>query len=398
MIKLGSLFDGIGGFPHSAQRHGITPVWASEIDPYCVSITKRHFPDMQHLGDICQINGADIEPVDIITFGSPCQDLSIAGKQAGLQGERSGLFWEAIRIIDEMREATNGKYPRWAVWENVPGVLSSNDRLDFRAVLQAFTKIDIPMPYTGRWAGAGMVRGGKCDVAWRILDAQYWGVPQRRRRVFVVADFAGERTGTVLFKPESLRGNATPGRSAGEKPAGHAGGGFAANMWPEAAQGENIIVRMREGQNGCGGRGPLISKDKSLTLATGNDQVVFAYDARGHGDGKTINTITRNNGDRITDYTPLCIAHGQGNAEICDNISPTLNCTHWQPYIADGGYIVRRLTPVECERLMGFPDDWTACGHDGKAISDTRRYRAIGNSVAVPCVEYIMAGIAEMEV
>lgn len=224
-MKLGSLFDGISGFPYSAQRHGITPVWASEIEPAAVSITKRHFPGMKHLGDITKINGAEIEPVDIITFGSPCQDLSVAGKRAGLDGARSGLFGEAIRIIDEMRSNTNAEYPRFAIWENVPGALSSGNGLDFKAVLQSFAGREIPMPDSGRWAGAGMVRGGRCDIAWRILDAQYWGVPQRRRRIFLIADFSGKCAAEILFKPESLRGNFAQSGTQGQETAGRAGNG-----------------------------------------------------------------------------------------------------------------------------------------------------------------------------
>jgi DNA (cytosine-5)-methyltransferase 1 len=144
---------------------------------------------MEHMGDITELDGATLAPVDIITFGSPCQDLSVAGKRAGLSGERSGLFSEAIRIIDEIRRATNGKYPTWAVWENVPGALSSGQPkgADFASVLEAFTKTTVPIPRSGRWAGAGMVRGDRVAVAWRVLDAQYHGVPQRRRRIFLVA-------------------------------------------------------------------------------------------------------------------------------------------------------------------------------------------------------------------
>lgn len=151
MLKLGSLFDGAGGFPFAAQQYGIEPVWASEIEPFPIAVTRKRFPQMQHLGDVGKINGAEIDPVDIITFGSPCQDLSVAGKRAGLEGERSGLFMEAIRIIKEMRRSTNGRYPTIAIWENVPGAYSSNKGEDFRAVLEAFCKVvdenaDVPRP------------------------------------------------------------------------------------------------------------------------------------------------------------------------------------------------------------------------------------------------------------
>ena len=190
-MTLGSLFDGIGGFPLSACKAGITPVWASEIEPAPISITKRHFPNMRHLGDITAINGADIEPVDIITFGSPCQDLSITGRRAGLDGEKSGLFLEALRVIKEMRNATNGEYPARIVWENVPGAFSTQRGRDFQTVIQEIAKlaeadISIPRPTkrTG-WLAAGGVMGDCWSLAWRVLDAQYWGVPQRRRRIFL---------------------------------------------------------------------------------------------------------------------------------------------------------------------------------------------------------------------
>lgn len=165
-LTLGSLFDGIGGFPLAAQRCGIKTVWASEIEPACIEITKRHFPQMEHLGDITQINGGKITPVDIISFGSPCQDLSTAGKQKGLSGERSGLFLDAVRIIYEMRRATNGRYPTFIIWENVSGAFSSNGGNDFRIVLEKITNANIPMPKSGKWATAGMVRGCRGGQAW----------------------------------------------------------------------------------------------------------------------------------------------------------------------------------------------------------------------------------------
>lgn len=202
-LKLGSLFDGIGVFPLAAVHCGMESVWASEIEARPISITKRHFPDMLHLGDITKISGAEIPPVDVITFGSPCQDLSQIGTRNGFAGKKSSLFYQAMRIIEEMRYATNGRYPAFTVWENVAGAFSSNDRLDFAAMLSAFTGAEVSVPPRG-WAHAGMVRGGHADTAWRLLDAQYWGEPalvQRRKRVFVVADFAGQRAGEVLFKP-----------------------------------------------------------------------------------------------------------------------------------------------------------------------------------------------------
>ena len=221
-MKLGSLFDGSGGFPMAGAINGIEPVWASEIEPYPIKVTKARFPQMKHLGSVLDVNGAEVEPVDIITFGSPCQDLSVAGKQAGLhKGERSNLFFEAIRIIKEMREATDGKYPRIAVWENVPGAYSSNKGEDFRAVLQAFCEVreqaaDVPMPKGNKWATAGCIVGTGYSVAWRTLDAQYNGVPQRRRRIYLIADFGSERAGEILFEQEGSYWNTAKGASERE--------------------------------------------------------------------------------------------------------------------------------------------------------------------------------------
>lgn len=220
-ILLGSLFDGSGGFPLAGSLCGITPVWASEIEPYPIAVTRSRFPNMKHIGSVTVIKGNEVEPVDVITFGSPCQDLSVAGKRAGLKHEdngdeettRSGLFMDAIRIIKEMREATNGIYPRIALWENVLGAFSSNKGEDFKVVLEEFIKVVeptapvLPSPDKGKWPYEGCYMGEGWSVAWRVLDAQYWGVPQRRRRIYLVADFRGERAGEILFKREGLRGN-----------------------------------------------------------------------------------------------------------------------------------------------------------------------------------------------
>ena len=205
-LTMGSLFDGIGVFPLAASRHGIVPVWASEIVPDAISITKRHFPEMVHLGDITELSGSKIPAVDVITFGSPCQNFSQIGDKSGIQGVKSSLFYQAIRIIDEMRNASGNRFPAIAVWENVIGARLSGNRLDYLSVLRAFTGAEIPMPASGQWADAGMVRGRRCDLAWRILDAQYWADPRiaRRQRIFLVADFTGQRAGEILFKSRPL--------------------------------------------------------------------------------------------------------------------------------------------------------------------------------------------------
>ena len=631
-LTLGSLFDGIGGFPYAASFYGIRPLWASEIIPECISVTQKHFPEMEHVGDITKLYGGTLPPVDIITFGSPCQDLSVAsGKRLGLAGERSGLFLEAVRIIREMQEATNGEYPKFALWENVPGALSSSSRRDFKAVLEAFTEAEVPMPGSGRWANAGMVRGRGADLAWCVYDAQYFGTAQRRRRIFLIADFRGQRSGEILFVPKSLSGyfaaGGTPRQGTAayaQSGAGTAGAGidgYNAQMTGHVAAtlgtncgmstGRNGVIEMLTGMGaavsaismrircGCegGGKGPLLQIEKSGTLATGNDQYLFApknaveiLNDQGGGSisvekggvSPTLRSQTHGNlpitayaiqgsmigrtdgngpqGDGINenvsftlntiDRHAVCMATGQSNAEIMEEKSPTLVAGHEQPIVthpqiagtlcasgaglsrpagqgneldfcvvsagfkhkagsqsgsigfqeetaptllagqqsavmkayvigayhsggmlsdnpqsgfyeadtsrtldlnggnpccnqggmavvegadgpeaaavdcrnlretdevsgtllakaASGGYslnyqnpvrtglCVRRLTPTEAERLQGYPDGWTETGADGRAISDTKRYQMLGNSVAVPCVAYIMQGIRD---
>lgn len=241
-MKLLSLFDGSGGFPLAGAMCGITPVAASEIEPFPIRVTTKRFPQMKHLGDISKINGAEIEPVDVITFGSPCQDLSVAGKRKGLnhselgdeETTRSGLFMEAVRIIREMKEATNGQYPTFAVWENVPGAYSSNKGEDFRIVLEELEKTAcngadiVPKPPKGKWLNAGEIVGDNYSIAWRTLDAQFWGVPLRRRRIYLVADFRGKRAGKILFEREGLRGDFTQSRTPWQRTAGNVENGTGA--------------------------------------------------------------------------------------------------------------------------------------------------------------------------
>ena len=224
-MKLGSLFDGSGGFPLAGALFGIEPVWASEIEPFPIRVTKQRFPGMKHLGSVTDVRGDQIEPVDIITFGSPCQDLSVAGKQLGIHdGERSSLFFEAIRIIKEMRNETANEYPRFAVWENVPGAFSSNEGDDFGAVIRAFCSVceedaDVPRPQGGIWESAGCVLGNGYSIAWRVYDAQYWGVPQRRKRIYLVADFRSERAAEILFEPKGVCWDSETSRKARENAA-----------------------------------------------------------------------------------------------------------------------------------------------------------------------------------
>ena len=233
-MTLGSLFDGSGGFPLGGLLAGITPLWASEIEPFPIRVTTKRLPSVKHLGDISTVDGAKIAPVDIITFGSPCTDMSVAGKRAGLDGRQSCLFYQAVRIVKEMRCATDGKYPRFIVWENVPGAFSSNKGEDFKAVLEAVCSvkdesISVPGPPKGKWANAGTVVGDGFSLAWRVLDAQFWGIPQRRKRIYLVADFAGGSAGKVLFESEGVSGYSAEGFRAWQGAAGSVAEGAGAS-------------------------------------------------------------------------------------------------------------------------------------------------------------------------
>lgn len=470
-MTLGSLFDGSGTCPLAAAMCGITPVWASEIEPYPIRVTRKNFPSMRHLGDITKIRGAEIEPVDIVTFGSPCQDLSAAGAQKGLvEGKRSSLFFDALRIICEMREATNGKYPRYAVWENVPGALSSNQGRDFLAVLQAFVEAaggrdaDVPEPErkgkSGRlaWRNAGCILGDGYSIAWRVLDAQYWGVPQRRKRIFLVCDFAGGRAGEILFKREGLLGDFKACGEARQEDSGAAVGSaggdcraFHLQQDPISGQVSPCIGAQRQATVGVvyditGAKSNSMKsptpdscfreRDVSRTLDTwvdtpecnqGGNVVVYAaycrnlrlteevsgtlqakenggyslnyqnpvvYDARGNGDGKIVPTTTGDHESRVTDYTALVVGNGQLNQMSMSDKAGALNCMHDQQAVLLKRlwhYIVRRLTPLECCRLQGFPDWW----EDGVNGSDSARYKMWGNGMALPCVLYVMEGITD---
>ena len=340
-LTLGSLFDGSGGFPLGGLLAGITPVWASEIEPFPIRVTTKRLPFMKHYGNISAMDGGKIEPVDIITFGSPCQDMSVAGRRDGLDGSRSSLFYEAVRIIKEMRCATDDRYPRYIVWENVPGAFSSNKGEDFKAVLEAVIGIaepnaEVPMPEKARWPYADLYMGDGWSVAYRTLDAQYWGVPQRRRRIYLVADLAGGGAGKILFESEGLSGYSAAGfrswqRTARrlESGAGAAGiclndqGGDRMEVSEDVAAtlraethghlpcivdeaiplehhpidsritmtdngkvqtqtsrmgtgGNNVplVMKIRSGCEG-GGKGALVQTDKSATLSCNNDQTVF---------------------------------------------------------------------------------------------------------------------------
>ena len=317
-MTLGSLFDGSGGFPLGGVLAGITPIWSSEIEPFPIRVTTARFPNMKHYGDISTIDGSELEPVDIISFGSPCQNLSVAGKREGLDGDRSSLFYEAIRIVKEMREATNGKYPRYIVWENVPGAFSSNKGEDFKAVLTEICKVkdeQVSISKPAKWENAGRIMGDGYSIAWRLLDAQYWGVPQRRQRIYLVADFDGGSAGKILFESEGLSGYSAQGFKSWQNAAngitegiGETGSqdslmfenhsqdtryrgplavaqtvsstyGTGGNNQPFVVQTPKTL-KVRCGCEG-GGKGALVQDNLSATLSTNNDQTLFQPRAYG---------------------------------------------------------------------------------------------------------------------
>lgn len=272
-MTLGSLFDGSGGFPLGGVLAGITPIWASEIEPFPIRVTTARFPNMKHYGDITTIKGSELEPVDIISFGSPCQNLSVAGKREGLDGDRSSLFYEAIRIVKEMREATNGKYPRYIVWENVSGAFSSNQGEDFKAVLNEICKVkdeQVSISKPSKWENAGRIMGDGYSIAWRLFDAQFWGVPQRRQRIYLVADFDGGSAGKILFESEGLSRYSAQGFKS----------------WQSSANGTSESI----GEDGCGlmfenhsqdtrYRGPLsVAQTVSSTYGTGGNNQPFVVE------------------------------------------------------------------------------------------------------------------------
>ena len=395
-MTLGSFFDGIGGWLLAARHAGVTPVWASEIELFPCSVTARHFPAVEQLGDITKIDPDTLTPVDIICAGSPCQDLSIAGKRKGLDGERSSLFKTAISIFHQMRERTGR--PRFFVWENVPGAFSSNKGLDFRAVLEEIGQTEIPMPPNGKWASAGMVELPQCQITWRVLDAQYWGVPQRRRRIFLVADFAadGRCSGEILFEPEGMSGDPATGEGAREGTA--RGTADCARIAVYDIQHRDDVIRPVKD-----GKMPTLT----ARMGTGghNVPIVNAYCIAGNTIGRklqngangkgvltetayTLNTIDRHAVAEI--YGAKSYSESEyERGKVAALRASGGNYGGGSENLALSYSIVRRLTPAECERLQGLDDGYTEGG------SDTARYKALGNGMAQPCADYVIRRIAE---
>ena len=364
-LTLGSLFDGSGGFPLGGLLTGITPVWASEIEPFPIMVTKKRLPFMKHYGDISQMDGGEVEPVDIITFGSPCQDMSVAGKREGLDGNRSSLFYEAVRIIKEMRCKTDGKYPRYIVWENVPGAFSSNKGEDFRCVIESICRIkdeQLSVPRPKKWPYAGCIMGDGFSVAWRQFDAQFWGVPQRRKRIYLVADFAGGSAGEILFESEGLSGYTPQGFRSWENITedtadcpGETGcygiDGYNSAMSDKAAT-LGVNCGMSTGRNGMlvlndqGGNRMDVTEDMTCTLRAESHHppLVFenhSQDCRYRGPEKTAQTVlstfgTGGNNQPFVVETPKtmkirCGKEGGGKGPLIqDNKSATLSCNNDQ--------------------------------------------------------------------
>ena len=562
-ITMGSLFSGSGGFELAGSIFGIRPIWASEIEPFPILVTTKNFPEMKHLGDINKLNGADLEPVTIIAGGSPCQDMSIAGKREGLDGSRSNLFREQIRIIKEMRESDRAAgrtgtqiRPRYMVWENVPGAFSSNKGKDFQAVLQEIVSItdeesNVPLPPKGKWQTAGCIMGDHFTIAWRVLDAQYWGVPQRRKRIYLVADFGGNTAPKILFEREGLSGNFTESREAWQRTAGdiktgtHKTGtddvecydisdrrrvadksevsptlttkmGTGGNNVPIVLENHPQDCRVTIAEDGNvptltsrmgtgGGNVPMIMNEvravDQRNLSLGNDKSETLH---GSGHGSSVGTIiepmalhitqdptvfegkapcltqgnpktgqatvgvaipiadkatrykgggsTRNNdgsanglgiGEPGAPANTLTAADRHGVACFAQQAigeyeeSEKASCLKRRDYkdstdLILWEYIIRRLTPLECCRLQGFPDNWAeelgipeptqedidhwrevfrtqmeAMGESKKEKtdnqirkwlkdpeSDSAKYKMWGNGIALPCAMFVMEGIA----
>lgn len=453
-MKLGSLFDGSGTCPLAASAVGIIPAWASEIEPFPKAVTQSRFPKMVHLGDITKMNGAEIEPVDVITFGSPCQNLSIAGNGKGLAGQESSLFFEAIRVIQEMRCATNGRFPQIVIWENVYGAFSSTQGEDFRTVIETLWKIcegndSVPRyeeDKQGRqkWPHTGFVLGDHSSIAWRGLDAQGWGVPQRRKRVFVVLDLGGQCAGRILFEREGLRRDFKKVRRTGQtvRPASETSPVEHYRVYAVENHAQDSRVSLRPdntvqtlaGRMGTGGGNvPLVlvpcfgqasydeyaPTEQAVTLkATGGNYgggtetlVLEPIGADFYNQaitGGVTMTLAAARPDHhhlpcaLIPYTLKirsgCEGGGKG-ALIQEDKSATLSCNNDQtlfvPTQTENGeviYLARKLTPTECASLQGFEKDWCAL----VPHKDSAEYKMWGNGMAFPCMLYIMEGVQEI--
>ena len=434
-LTLGSLFDGSGGFPLAALTCGIKPIWSSEVEPFPIRVTQKNLPQVKHLGDIKDIDGSEIEPVDIITFGSPCQDLSIAGKRAGLEGEKSNLFYEAIRVIKEMRCKTNGKYPRYLLWENVPGAFSSNKGEDFRCVLEEITRIKdstVKLTRPKKWEKAGEILGDNFSLAWRVLDAKYFGVPQRRRRIFLVADLDGGSSREILFEQKSLSRDTSEGCKKGKRSTRAIKESFNKTICLNDQGGERMDIseELTGTLRAKAGNPPLVYDIRQTSENTKNKRHnIYKCDV-----SRTIdtsgNTPIRNQGGVAIVEDTYSMSKNSYFTKADKNISSPLLATDYKDPPLVNQKLVRRLTPKECGRLQGFPDYW--CDNLGienptdedlsfwrevfdkdaeikglkkkktdKQIlkwlknphTDSAEYKMWGNGIALPCAIYIFKSL-----
>jgi DNA (cytosine-5)-methyltransferase 1 len=373
-LKYGELFAGVGGFGMGMEQAGYEPVFQVEWDKNCLKVLHHHWPTVPKWGDVCDVNGADLPPCDVLIFGSPCQDLSVAGKRAGLQdGEKSSMFFEAVRIIKEMRDATSNVYPRATIWENVPGALSSNRGADFATVLASLADI-----------GANLQE-------YAVLDSCNFRVPQRRRRIFLISIFdpsAIERCPDPLLPViKGSRRDFAKGRKARKDATRNVEASVDPNVrWWNGGDLADCLTATSNEQ-----RAP----DKARL------QVVIESDVYGQGsfgqfiEGQ-ISTIRQAGGDLGGGSETLVIqptysfdTQFGSNAAVFEDQSPTLKASQQSPSITMPGLAVRRLTPLECERLMGWPDDHTRWTADGKEQADTNRYKQCGNGVATPVAKWV---------
>ena len=406
-LTYGSLFAGVGGFDMGMEAANYEPVFQVEWDKNCQKILHHHWPTVPKWGDVCDVNGADLPPCDVLIFGSPCQDLSVAGKRAGLQdGDRSSMFFEAVRIIKEMRDATNSIYPRATIWENVPGALSSNKGADFGVVLSSLADI------------------GAITQEYAVLDAQYFGVPQRRRRIFLVSVFcptASERCPDPLLPLiQGSRGDFAKGRKARKDSArlveagvdSGNGEGFRMLAFGHYTDDDTAsAIKMRDYKDATDLVVPYVfdatrhddfrmDTETVPTLkqrmGTGGGQVPMlaepiAYDEYNDSISEIHHSIRAGTKQSTGVIQPTYAFDTQfgSNAAVFEDTSPTLKSSQQPPSVSPPGLAVRRLTPLECERLMGWPDDHTRWTADGKEQADTNRYKQCGNGVASPVARWV---------
>jgi DNA (cytosine-5)-methyltransferase 1 len=356
-MTFGSLFAGIGGFDLGLERAGMECLWQVEKDVTAGRVLGRHWPSVPRFEDVLEVGRHNLTPVDVVCGGFPCQDLSVAGKGAGIErGTRSGLFFELTRVVDELR-------PCLLVWENVPGLLSNRGGRDFLTVLVELDRIG----YSGAWTG---------------LDAQFFGLAQRRRRIFGVfarGDFGAERGAEILALAQRLSGNPPPRREQGKD--------VAACLTSRAPSGSRVgqgwnspIIAYQDAGGSCWreGRPTLPESDDNGT----NHLVAATLTSKAGGKAGRAQEGDRNIVAIRTNQT------GANGTNVSVGVSPTLDSAQPPAIHHDG---VRRLTPVECERLQGFPDGWTA------GESDSARYWMLGNAVAVPVAEWVGRRIVEAE-